>query len=227
MVSGTVLVVDEENPLGRGMVRELRLAGWRVAATFRKAERSDPAEDGSDILRTPWGKASPVSARNVMLRTLTAFERIDAVVFTFSPSLKRILLHEADYAEIEAAVDEWIRGTLFLLREALAQLVRQGSGVLALVEGHSREGSAVSPPLEAMVRGGIAELSASLLGSYGGEGVSILRFETSSPKTDQYVRFVAETLAASRGRPPRARSFRFRAAPRLLGRLPFRGRPAD
>ena len=227
MASGSVLVVDGDSPLGRGLVRLLRQAGYRVAGTCRKPDRPDqpePGDDGADALRIPWGRSSAVSARNVMLRTLTAFERVDVAVFCFAPSLKRVLLHEADFADIDAAVDDWIRGTLLLLREVLGQLVKQGGGVLALVQGFAREEAGASPPLEATVRGAVADLSASLLASYGGAGVSVVRFETASPKTEEYARFVAAGIAAEVGRPPRQRSYRYRPSGGLLEKLPLPGR---
>ena len=223
-MSGTVLVVDGETPFGRALVRLFRQSGHRVATTCRKPEKADAAEEGSDVVRAAWGRASPVSARNVLLKTLSSFERLDTAVFTFAPSLKRVLLHETEFADIEAAVDEWVRGTLFLLREVLGQLVRQGSGALALVQSFPRGDSSESPPLEAMIRGAIGELSTSLLASYGGEGVSVFRFETSSPKTEEYARFVVESLARGAGRPPRQRTFRFRQSSGLFDRFSLPGR---
>ena len=224
VANDTVLVVDGETPLGRALVRSFRQAGYRVVTTYRKSEKPEPGEDGSDVVRTPWGKASPVSARNVMLKTLTAVAHLDVAVFAFSPSLKRVLLHETDYADIEAAVDEWVRGSLFLLREVLGQLVRQGSGALALVQSFMREDAAEYPPLEAMVRGGIAELTSSILASYGGEGVSVYRFETVSPKVDEYVRYIVRTLRGAPGRPARPRTYRYRPMGGLLSRLPLLSR---
>jgi NAD(P)-dependent dehydrogenase (short-subunit alcohol dehydrogenase family) len=226
-VSGTVLVVDGDTPLGRGLVRLFRESGYRVATTHRKSDKADPAEDGSDIVRASWGKASPVSARNVMLKTITAFERLDAAVFSFAPALRRVLLHETDYAEIEGAVDEWIRGTLFLLREVLGQLVRQGSGTLALVASFTRDDASEVPPLEAMVRGALAELTTSVLASYGGEGIGVYRFETASPKVDEYVRFIVDTLKVASARPTRTRTFRFKPSGGLFDRLPLPGRRPD
>jgi NAD(P)-dependent dehydrogenase (short-subunit alcohol dehydrogenase family) len=223
-VSETVLVVDGETPLGRGLVRLFRQSGYRVATTCRKPEKADAGEEGSDVVRAPWGRASPVSARNVLLKTLTSFERLDAAVFTFAPSLKRVLLHETEFVDIESAVDEWVRGTLFLLREVLGQLVRQGSGTLALVQSFTRGDSSEYPPLEAMIRGAISELSTSLLASYGGEGVSVFRFETSSPKTEEYVRFVVESLTGVAGRPSRQRTFRFRESSGFFDRFSLTGR---
>lgn len=223
-MSETVLVVDGETPLGRGLVRLFRQSGRRVITTCRKPEKTDAGDDGSDVVRAPWGRASPVSARNVLLKALTTFERLDTAVFTFSPSLKRVLLHETEYADIEAAVDEWVRGTLFLLREVIGQLVRQGSGTLALVQSFTREDSTEYPPLEAMVRGAIGDLSASLLASYGGEGLSFFRFETSSPKMEEYAKYVVDSLADASGRPSRQRTFHFRQPGGFFDRFTPAGR---
>lgn len=203
--SGTALVVDGESPLGQGLVRLLGESGYRVAATCRSAEGAT-----AGILAIPWGRASTVSARNVLLQALAAFERLDLALFTFEPSLDRVLLHEASYADLESAVDRWVRGTLFLLRELIGQLVRQGSGTLALVQGFARGGAAESPPLEALVRGAVGELGSSLLASYGGTGVTVLSFETTSPEVDGYLRFVSRRLRSTR-----ARSFRYRPVPFL------------
>jgi NAD(P)-dependent dehydrogenase (short-subunit alcohol dehydrogenase family) len=218
-VGGTVLVIDGESTLGQGLVRLLRESGRRVSATCPGPEKADSGSDPSGVLRVPWGRASTVSARNVLLRTVTAFGRLDAAVFTFDPALERVLLHEADYADIEGAVDEWVRGTLFLLREVLGLFVRQGSGTLALVRGFARGRPEESPPLEAMVRGAVGELASSLLSSYEGTGVTVVSFETSSPETDGYLRFVVGKLRAGRGRRRGGRSFRYRRA-RLGGLLP-------
>jgi NAD(P)-dependent dehydrogenase (short-subunit alcohol dehydrogenase family) len=216
----TVLVVEGETPLGRSLVRLLRQTGYRVVATYRKTDKAETNEDGADVLRAPWGKASPVSARNVMLKTMTACEHLDMAVFTFSPALQRVLLHEVDYVEMESVIDEWIRGTLFLMREVLDRLVRQGSGALVLAQSFTGANLAEHAPLEAMVRGALHELTGAILGSYGGEGVSVYRFETSSARTDEYVRYIVKTLSATP--PPRPRTYRFRAHRGLLERLGLR-----
>lgn len=200
----------------------LRQSGCRVAATCRAT--AEPGGQDAQVLQAPWGRASTVSARNVLLKTLTAFDRLDAAVFAFDPSPKPVLLHEAAYADIEGAVDEWVRGTLFLLREVLGQLVRQGSGTLALVQGFGPGSSAACPPLEAMVRGAVAELGSSLLSSYGGEGVTVAKFETAAPETDEYLRFVLRKLEAMRRGRTGRRTFRFSPHRRLFVRLTPAGR---
>ena len=227
-MSGTVLVVEGETPLGRALVHAFRQERWRVVTTHRKTERSDSAADGPDVLRIPWGKASSVSARNVLLKTLTAHQRLDLAVFPFSPALKRVLLHEAEYSEMEQAVDEWVLGTLFLLREVLGQLVRQGKGLLALVQGHVAGAMGVHPPLEALVRGGLTGLGHSLLLSYGGGEVGVCRFETESASLDGYAQFVTRKLFGATSR-DHGRTWRFRERPTLLDRvrsLGVRGRKA-
>ena len=223
-MSRTVLVADGETPIGRSLVRLFRQAGHRVVATQGTTQKPEPGEEGTEIVRASWSRPSPVSARNVMLTTLTALERLDMAVFVFAPNLKRLLLHEADYADIESAVDEHLRGTLFLLREVLGRFVRQGSGALGLVQSFTSHDSAECPPLEAMVRGGINELTGSILASYGGEGVTVYRFETASAKAEEYARFVVGTLCGSARRPPRPGTFRFRPSGGILDRLPFRRR---
>ena len=223
-VSRTVLIVDGDSPLGRSLVRRFREAGDRVVATRGVGEKPEPGQDGTGVVRAGWSRASPVSARNVMLSALTAHDRLDMAVFVFTPSLKRLLLHETDYTEIESALDEHLRGALFLLREVLGRFVRQGGGALALVHGFVAGRSAESPPLEAAVRGGISELTSSILASYDGEGVSVYRFETESPAAEEYAGYVFDTLCRKGRRPARPGTYVFRERTGLLERLPFRFR---
>jgi NAD(P)-dependent dehydrogenase (short-subunit alcohol dehydrogenase family) len=225
-MSGTVLVVEGDTPLGRALVRRFRQSGWRVVATFRKTDRAESTEDGPGLTRTPWGRASPVSARNVMLKTLTVHERLDAVVFALTPTLKRVLLHETDYTEMEEALDEWVRGTIFLLHEAIGRMVQQGSGALALVQTDIRDPAIVYPPLEAAIRGALHELGTSLLASYGGEGLAVYRFETDHTGLDEYSKYIVDTITRASPR-DRGRTHRYHGRTGLLRRLGLAGRPAD
>ena len=53
------------------------------------------------------------------------------------------------------------------------------------------------------------------------------RFETASPKVDEYVRFIVDTLKVTSARPTRTLTFRFKPSGGLFDRLPFAGRRSD
>ncbi len=221
MTTASVLVVDGDTALGTCLVRLYRDAGVPVAATHPPADSSDEPSH-PDILRISWAPPSPVSARNVLLQTLHVFNDLHTVVFPCAPEIERTLLHETPLKEIEAGVDRWIRGSLFLLREVLIHLSRQGSGRLVLVHHSPRESTGVPPPLEATIRSAFAGLATSLLASYG-DSVDVVSFESSSSRIEELAAYVYDTLEngarAHRGRlRRRRRRYVYRSRP-MIARL--------
>jgi len=218
-MSAVVLVTDFDTPLGGELARRLRAAGNTVVATRSGSEKKEaPAAQEESLLILDWNRKSPISTRNVILTALNRFDRIDEALVLEVPGVERKLLHETSYQSIEAAVDQWVKGSLFLIKELLEVFQRARAGVLALVHYSQPEAGGVFPPLEAALRGSFQALAQSLFSSYNQEYLYLNGFESTSSQCQEFAEFLLGTLN-ERGRRVSGKWFRFQLKTGLLSAL--------
>jgi len=195
----TVLVADADSSTGKSLIHLLLDAGQNVIATTAFREEATKPEDirNTPYLSIHWNKRSPLSARNILLQGLNRFESIDEAIITLSPGKENQPFHEAKGADIEAKVDDSVKGTLFLLRELVNYFAQRKTGVVALAA--CTEGSDVLPPLEAFCFGSFRALGDSLFAFYQNEPVLFYGFECYGSGMDEFAEFILRTLR-DRGR---------------------------
>ncbi len=190
-----VFVTDIDTSLGNQLVRLFLEGGDRVFATSSDQDSlSSFNKVAGDSLRVfQWNRRSPVSARNMMLKALAAFDLIDALVLLGPPDLGGVPLLQVEAAAIEEEVDGWIKGTAFLARELLAYFSRRRAGSVALVAHNAAPGSGVVGEIAC---GGFRGLTNALLRTTGavGETIIVNGFESTSSNTEEYAAFVHRAL---------------------------------
>lgn len=139
-MSRVALITDIDTTLGNELVRLYLEEGNRVLATTN-TEASltslvDVAGDSLTVVR--WNRRSPVSARNMLLKTLATYQKLDDLLLLGPPDTNSVSLLQVDLAEIEEEIDTWIKGSLFLIREGLTHFEKRRMGVMALV-GQNRD----------------------------------------------------------------------------------------
>jgi hypothetical protein len=165
--------------------------GSRVMLTVDRpaaGERGPAAAADRMSPSVPWNRRSPLSARTVMLTAVNALEAVEEIVILEPPVAAAAQLPETGSAEIERAFDD-ARGPVFLAREALAYLLRRGSGVLCLVSG----GPAASP-LESAMRECFRGLCSSLLAGSASGGIVVNGFQSGGVELEEYGAFIDRTL---------------------------------
>ena len=190
-----VFVTDIDTSLGNQLVRLFLEGGDRVFATSSDQDSlSSFNQVAGDSLKVfQWGRRSPVSARNMMLKALAAFDAVDALVLLGPPDLGSVPLLQVEAAAIEEDVDGWVKGSAFLARELLAYFSRRRAGTVALVGQSSLAGAGVTGEI---ARGGFRGLTDALLRTTGavGEAVVVSGFESTSPNVEDYAAFVHRAL---------------------------------
>lgn len=194
-MSRVVFVTDIDTSLGKQLVGLFLQSGDRVFATSNDPDSlSSYNQVAGDSLRVlQWRRRSPVSARNMVLKALDAFDSVDALVLLGPPDLGSVPLLQVEAAEIEEEVDGWIKGSAFLAREMLAYFSRRRTGLLALVAHSSGAGAGV---VAEMTRGGFRGLTEALLRAAGaaGDAVAVAGFESTSSNVEDYAGFVHRSL---------------------------------
>jgi NAD(P)-dependent dehydrogenase (short-subunit alcohol dehydrogenase family) len=207
-----VLITDAETELGEELVRLYLNNGYAVAAATGEGKSRAGAEG---LFYVEWKRRSALSTRNLMLRVLTRFDTLDEAILLASPSLDRTLLQEVASRTIDAALDDWLKGALFLSREVLELFRKRGEGRLSLVN-YAQTGP-LFPPLEAVLRGGFQSLAASLFASQSGRGVIISGFESYATRIPDFAAFIVSTWE-NRAEKTSGKWFRFPPGARLFSR---------
>jgi NAD(P)-dependent dehydrogenase (short-subunit alcohol dehydrogenase family) len=188
-----VLVTEGDSPLGAALVRLFRAKGFSVATTTPAG--ADGAEqramrESEDARVIPWNRRSPLSARNVLLSSLNAFEVLDEVFILEAPCPSANALPEAASAEIERSFDE-AKGPVFLAREVLSYFPRRRRGLLALVSFPS---AGSENAVQAAMREGFRGFASSLMAGQNGTGLIVNGFQSSGAGVDEFAEFIDHTL---------------------------------
>ncbi len=215
-----VLITETDTPLGEELLRLYLKKGSKVVGARSVADTSQPDSNNKDLLIVPWKRKSIFSTRNLILQAQNRFDRIDEALILETPAVEKKPIQELSCLDIEMAVDEWIKGNLFLLREILLYFKNRTGGVLALID-YSEHSGGMSPPLESALRGSFRSIARSIFSSSSQENVFITGFESDSLKIPEFAEFIAGTLE-EKGKRVRGKWFRFQTGPGLLS--PFRGR---
>ncbi|MDR1947813.1 MAG: hypothetical protein LBQ38_00300 [Spirochaetaceae bacterium] len=133
-----ILIAGTESSLSAAISGE---AGRRVeqfAAAFIPSHISDPgperlAAEGSRLIPLSWNPGSPISARALVLAAVNRLEHIDNAILVCTPPSVRRPADELSPGDIEAIVNDYIKGWFFLVRELTIHLKTRGAGTLALV----------------------------------------------------------------------------------------------
>ena len=178
--------------------------------------------DGETTSIISWNRRSALSARSVILHATNLYGHLDEAIVIFAPAQDAAIFHESSIVGIEDRIDAEVKGYLYILRETLGQLVRQGAGRVALVLQHPPE--ELQSPLEAAGVGSFAALAESLDRYYQNEPVTIERFRTEVDDAPGFADFILDHLDSDRVVTRRARRrgrswIRYPAGLRVLSRL--------
>ena len=98
-------------------------------------------ESGGGAIPLSWNPASPISARTVLLAAENRLGKIDDAIIVCSPPVVFKVAETLMPEEIEAFVNDHIKGWFFLIRELILYFRRMGKGSLSLVASEADSGS--------------------------------------------------------------------------------------
>lgn len=192
-MNGVVLITGKQSGFTDDLVQEALNRKRRVFATHDADDTPPEVPDttGDNLTYVPWSRRSLLSARSALLTvSREADEAIDHVICVCSPEGVTRTLHEIESAEIEVLVDNAVKGYLFIVKEAIAALLRQGAGSCSLVWYDG--GADLMPPLDAAVAGAMQALMQSLLLFYQNEPIGIRGFLASDSDSRGVAQWVVE-----------------------------------
>jgi hypothetical protein len=129
-----------------------------------------------------------LSARNLLLSALNAFDTLDEAFILEPPFSSARPLVEASSAEIESVYDD-AKGPAFLAREVLACFAERSAGLLALVSLASSDGA-----LACALREGFRGFAGALMSATAPAGVVVNGFQAAGEGAEEFAAFIDRTL---------------------------------
>jgi NAD(P)-dependent dehydrogenase (short-subunit alcohol dehydrogenase family) len=213
-----VLISDADTPLGRELVRLFTGRGHQVAALVADARSAEfPGTAGRSPLLVPWSRRSPAGARAAVLSALNRFGVLEEAVVCGAPPSPGTVPHELASIDIERAVDQGLKGPLFLVRELLGVFLHRGQGVLSLVCFSERRDEEAGPALELAVQEGWQGFAAGVLEAYREKAVFINGFRIAGVAHEEAAAFIDRSLE-DKARRITGRWFSLQPRGGLLGR---------
>jgi len=213
-----VLVSDADTPLGRELVRLFTARGHQVAALVGDARSPEFPGTASRVpLVVPWSRRSPAGARAAVLSVLNRFGVLEEAVVAGAPPVPSTLPHELASIDIERAVDQGLKGPIFLVRELLGVFLRRGQGVLSLVCFSERRDDESGPALELAIQEGWQGFAAGVLDAYAEKSVFANGFKIAGVAHEEAAAFIDRSLE-EKARRITGRWFTFQPRGGLLGK---------
>lgn len=199
-MNGAVLITGKQSGFTDDLVQEALNRTRHVFATHDPADTPPEVPDsfGDSLRYVSWSRRSLLSARSVLLevdretRDGAPEGQLRHVIVVASPEGLNQPFHETESAEIEARVDGAVKGYLFILKEAIAHLMRAGGGSCSVVWYDG--GAEVMPPVDAAIAGAVQGLMRSLVSFYQDEQVVLRGFQASENDSRAVARWVLEQL---------------------------------
>jgi hypothetical protein len=180
----TVFISDRSNPLSEALINEALKGGHQVFTTV--ADGKIIREQ--NVTEIPFNPRSSLSARSLLLKIQKETQQIDHCIFIHSPKGSNAAYHDMPVGILDEETDVQIRGMLYLSREMIGQLMRQGSGIATFVL--SLDGAEILTPLASCALGAVETLASSLFMQYSSEPLLLNGFCSRSTKLDAFAKFI-------------------------------------
>jgi NAD(P)-dependent dehydrogenase (short-subunit alcohol dehydrogenase family) len=189
-----VLISDAETPLGAELIDAYLQAGDIVVAAGSPQAAAKPERAADSFLAVDWNRRSSLSARNVLLTARNRLGAVDEAVILDCHDLPEKLLQELSSAEVESAVDAYVKGSVFLAREIMGHFTERGRGVLCFAAYSPQAADSPAPPLDGALREAFRGLARSLLATCSSGPLTVNAFQSYSSTPGDFARFIVRTL---------------------------------
>ncbi len=140
-----------------------------------------------------WNRSSPIGSRSAVVEILTKYKRIDELVVVQSIRPDSVTIEETDSALINKAIDYWVKGNLFITREALRLFSEKKTGSLVVVN-HLEESGKKTNVMSEVIYSACSGLVSALLSHNAGRDVRINGIESRSENTGALAEFVLKSV---------------------------------
>ncbi len=195
-----ILITGQHKLLKKPLIDIFLNGGYRVITTVTDT----PGKPQKGLREIQWNIRSPLSAKNVILDAASDSLNEILVIFPGTQIIKPF--HETSSAEIEWAVDTQLKSNLFIIKEGINHLQKQGNGTLSLI--YYIPGTEILPPLDALGSGGFTGLAKSLFTFYQNEKTAINSFTSSATEVQEYTEYIYKTIT-ERQKPVHGKFYKF------------------
>jgi hypothetical protein len=196
-----ILIAGDESALSAAIMAEAAKRVERFAVAFIPGGLSGPArEDPPPASSIPlsWNPGSPVSARSLTLAAENHLGHIDEAILVCSPPPVRKPAAALIPAEIEAMVNDHIKGWFFLVKELSAVFKSRNAGTLALALSDISPGGGRDDAVDLMgpsITASFRAFTQGLLAASFGEPYQVLGFSAADTGEDRdYAAFIFKII---------------------------------
>jgi len=153
-----------------------------IPTTFPVPEKSDDPGSAKGRISLSWNPASPISNRTLVLAAENRLGQINDALLICSPPALHRQPKALTPADIEAVVNNQIKGWFFLVRELALVFHARGGGTLALVTLETSTSNNRDSPVDLLgppVAASFRSFAQGLLSSSGVEPYNVLGFSLS------------------------------------------------
>src|SRR4051812_2410684 len=130
-----VFITGAASGIGRASAHSFAAEGARVAVLDRSADALEAVQRslagaGTDVLAIQCDVSVPEEVEAAIKRVVEKFGRLDVAFNNAGVENKAAPVHEIDLAEWDRILNINLRGTFVCMKHELAQMVKQGSGVI-------------------------------------------------------------------------------------------------
>ncbi|MDR3277075.1 MAG: hypothetical protein LBT11_07725 [Treponema sp.] len=172
----------------------------RFSGPLRDGEKAPCLEPGPSA-RIPlvWNPASPLSARTLTLAAENCLEHVDEAILVCTPPSLRTGPEDLAPADVEAVLNDHLKGWFFLSRELCRMFRDRGAGTLALVLQEPAPGGEPADLLGPAVGAAFRAFAQSLLASQPGKAYEVYGFSAESADAADFAAFIFKIIE-ERGR---------------------------
>jgi hypothetical protein len=146
MIRG-ILIAGVESSLSEAVAAEAEKRVEQYAAAFilnrldPARDKPRPAEGRKARIALDWNPGSPISARTLVLAAENRLDHVDEAIVVCAPPTVRRPAEQLAPADIDIAVNDYIKGWFFLVKELTAAFKARNAGTLALVLSEAAAGN--------------------------------------------------------------------------------------
>ena len=186
-----VLIVGSETLLGRKLIELSLNKGYRVIAPVMTSQEKLKESSNKNLRVIPWNRGSLISSKTVLREAVRSFGRIDTVLIVHPESKVGSSLSETNVETIDEALNTFIHGSIYLVKELMDYFITEEKGTLAFAEPERETDS--NSPVNNLIKGGFHALSDAILLSRI-PGIYKCGFSTQVTEMDDFGDFILNIL---------------------------------
>jgi hypothetical protein len=163
---------------------------------FHSSERAGQNKPGKGQIALSWNPGNPISSRTLILAAENRLGQINDALLVCSPPALYRSAEALVPSEIEAQVNNQIKGWFYLVRELALYFRNRGNGTLALAVPETNLGGGDSPAdlMGAAATASFRSLAGGLLSSSGSAPFQILGFSSEQGREKDFAAWIYKII---------------------------------